>query len=103
MKSKGQKTLSPIHLISLVDPKAKWLKAWLHGNLGRQLFFHLAGTIHDNLFFKTAYKTKQMNVNANTNLMHVILFLSRLNSMTNLIFVSSSERRFSLLFYLIGP
>ena len=54
MKSKGQKTLSPIHLISLVDPKAKWLKAWLHGNLGRQLFFHLAGTIHDNLFFKTA-------------------------------------------------
>ena len=54
MKSKGQKTLSPIHLISLVDPKAKWLKAWIHGNLGRQLFFNLAATTHDNLFFKTA-------------------------------------------------
>ena len=54
MKSKGQKTLSPIHLISLVDPKAKWLKAWMHGNLGRQLFFHLARITHDNLFFKTA-------------------------------------------------
>lgn len=55
------------------------------------------------LSHKTGYKTKQMNVNANTNFMHVILFLSRLNSMTNLIFVSPSERRFSLLFYLIGP
>ena len=54
MKSKGQKTLSPIHLISLVDPKAKWLKAWIHGNLGRQLFFNLAASTHDNLFFKTA-------------------------------------------------
>ena len=54
LKSKGQKTLSPIHLISLVDPKAKWLKAWLHGNLGKQMFFQLAQETMDNLFFKTA-------------------------------------------------
>ena len=40
-KTKGQKIVSPLHLVSLVDPKAGWLKAWLHGNLGRQMFFAL--------------------------------------------------------------
>ena len=41
LKTKGQKILSPLHLVGLVDPKAGWLKAWLHGNLGRQMFFGL--------------------------------------------------------------
>jgi hypothetical protein len=50
----GQKILSPIHLISLVDPKAQWLKAWLHGNLGRKIFFDLVGKMNDNLFIKAA-------------------------------------------------
>ena len=55
LKSRGgQKILSPIHLISLVDPKAKWLKAWLHGNIGRQMFFLLVEQFHENLLIKSA-------------------------------------------------
>ena len=54
LKSRGgQKILSPIHLISLVDPKAKWLKAWLHGNIGRQMFFLLVEQFHENLLIKS--------------------------------------------------
>ena len=66
LKSKGQKSLSPIHLVSLVDPKAHWLKAWLHGNLGRQLFFHWAIQTHDNLFFKTAMHHLLVNLDKDT-------------------------------------
>ena len=54
LKSRGQKILSPVHLISLVDPKANWLKAWLHGNIGRHMFFHLVEQTHDNLMIKTS-------------------------------------------------
>ena len=54
LKSRGgQKILSPIHLISLVDPKAKWLKAWLHGNIGRHMFFLLVEQFHENLLIKS--------------------------------------------------
>ena len=65
MKSKGQKTLSPIHLISLVDPKAKWLKAWIHGNLGRQLFFNLG----DDHVISTGHQT----TNLVSNFEHLLL------------------------------
>ena len=38
-KSTQQAPLSPVQLLSLVDNRARWLKHWLHGNLGRSRFF----------------------------------------------------------------
>ncbi len=51
---RNNKVLSPIHLISLVDPKANWLKAWLHGNLGRKTFFAIMSRTNNNLLIKTS-------------------------------------------------
>ena len=31
----------PRKMIALVDPNASWLLSWLHGHLGRTLFFEL--------------------------------------------------------------
>ena len=36
--------LIPRKIIALVDPKASWLLSWLHGHLGRTLFFELLET-----------------------------------------------------------
>ena len=38
-KSSQQAPLSPVHILALVDNKARWLRHWLHGNLGRSRFF----------------------------------------------------------------
>ena len=38
-KSTQQVPLSPIQILSLVDNRARWLRHWLHGNLGRSRFF----------------------------------------------------------------
>ena len=31
----------PRNMIALVDPNASWLLSWLHGHLGRTLFFEV--------------------------------------------------------------
>ena len=36
--------LIPRKIIALVDPNASWLLSWLHGHLGRTLFFELLET-----------------------------------------------------------
>ena len=33
--------LMPGQMIALVDPNANWLRSWLHGYLGRSVFFKL--------------------------------------------------------------
>ena len=38
-KSAQQAPLSPLQILSLVDNCARWLRHWLHGNLGRSRFF----------------------------------------------------------------
>ena len=38
-KSAQQAPLSPLQILSLVDNGARWLRHWLHGNLGRSRFF----------------------------------------------------------------
>ena len=38
-RSTQQAPLSPLQILSLVDNRARWLKHWLHGNLGRSRFF----------------------------------------------------------------
>ena len=34
----SRKMLSPVHLMALVDPKAKWILKWTHSEFGRKLF-----------------------------------------------------------------
>ena len=47
-KSAQQAPLSPLQMLSLVDNRARWLKHWLHGNLGRSRFFrHLESLSED--------------------------------------------------------
>jgi hypothetical protein len=40
----------PFHILSVLDPKAKWCSHWLHGAFGRQLFLN---TLSQNLAFIT--------------------------------------------------
>ena len=40
-KDLSNSLLKPRKMIALVDPNASWLLSWLHGHLGRTLFFEL--------------------------------------------------------------
>ena len=40
-KDLSNSLLMPRKMIALVDPNASWLLSWLHGHLGRTLFFEL--------------------------------------------------------------
>ena len=50
--------LIPRKIIALVDPNASWLLSWLHGHLGRTLFFELLET-------SKAYSTAEQNASKN--------------------------------------
>ena len=60
----SQKTLFPVHLISIADPTCQWLKYWCHSHFGRSRFILSLG--RNNLLLKF-FAEKLLNFLENTS------------------------------------
>ena len=47
-RTSGNSLLLPWQMLALVDTKASWLRSWLHGYLGRNIFYSVSDRIQNN-------------------------------------------------------